>query len=60
MHSTKDYFYLFPKKALKGFKTKYYYKLSQEALISINTSDTINPSNAEDDFKIDLNLIDTK
>ena len=25
-HHTKDCFYLFPKKAPKGFKTKYYYK----------------------------------
>ena len=41
----KDCFYLFPKKALKGFKTKYYYKLKElEALMSINTNNIINYS----------------
>jgi len=65
-HSTKDCFYLFPKKAPKGFKTKHYHyhePKDQEALVSINTSNTIsNPSNKqeEDGFKIDLDLIDTK
>ena len=48
-HSTKDCFYLFPKKVLKDFKTKHNYELKdQETLVSINTSD--NTSNAEDDF----------
>ena len=58
----KDCFYLFPKKAPKGFKTKYYYKLKdQEALVSINTSDTDPSSNnaEEDNFEINLNLMDT-
>ena len=64
-HSTKDYFYLFPKKALKGFKTKHNYKLKnqeqEDALVSINTSDaTSNPSNEEDDFEIDLDIMDTE
>jgi hypothetical protein len=51
--------YLFPEKALKGFKTKHNYELKdQEALVSINTND--NPSNTdEDDFKINFNLMDT-
>ena len=32
----------------------------QDALVSINTSNaTSNPSNEEDDFDIDLNLMDT-
>ena len=58
-HFTKDCFYLFPEKALKGFKTKHNYKLKdQEALVSINTSDNP-PSNEEDDFDLDLDLIDT-
>ena len=56
-------FYLFPKKALKGFKTKHYYEpKDQEALMSINTSN-IYPSSSnaeEEDFKINLNLMDTK
>ena len=55
-HSIKDCFYLFPKKTLKGFKTKYNYKpKDQEALISINTSDNP-PSNKEDDFELELEL----
>ena len=62
-HHTKDCFYLFPKKALKGFKTKHYYEpKDQEALVSINTSD-IYPSSSnteEDDFEIDLDIIDTE
>ena len=28
-HYTRDCFYLFPEKALKGFKTKYYYELKE-------------------------------
>jgi len=59
-HSIKDCFYLFPEKALKGFKTKHYYELNQEALVSINTSDPSDPSNEEDDFEIDLDLMDTE
>jgi hypothetical protein len=62
-HSTKDCFYLFPEKAPKGFKTKHHYEpKAQEALVSINTSDTTsNPSYAEeDDFEIDLDLMDTE
>ena len=62
IYSTKDCFYLFPKKTLKGFK--YYFEpKDQEALVSINTSNTIsNPSNGqeEDDFEIDLNIMDTE
>ena len=62
-HSTKDCFYLFPEKAPRGFKTKHKYNdepKDQEALVSINTSDTIsNPSNADNDFEIDLDLMDT-
>ena len=62
-HYIKDCFYLFPKKAPKGFKTRHYYKpKDQEALVSINTSD-INPSSSnaeEDDFEIDLDIIDTE
>ena len=60
-HHTKDCFYLFPEKAPKGFKTKHQYEPKpQEALVSINTSDTY-PSNAEeDDFEIDLDLMDTE
>ena len=58
----KDCFYLFPKKAPKGFKTKHHYEpKDQEALLSINTSD-IDPSSnniEEDDFEINLNLMDT-
>ena len=59
-HSTKDCFYLFPEKAPKGFKTKHYYEPNQEALVSINTSDPSDPSNEEDDFEIDLDLMDTE
>jgi len=59
-HSTKDCFYLFPKKAPKGFKTKHQYEPKpQEALVSINTSDNYPSNIEEDDFKIDLNLMDT-
>ena len=63
-HFTKDCFYLFPEKAPKGFKTKQHYEPKnqeqQDALVSINTSDaTSNPSNEEDDFDIDLDLMDT-
>ena len=58
MYSTKDCFYLFPEKALKDFKTKHNYEpKDQEAFVSINTSD--NTSNAEDDFEIDFDLMDT-
>ena len=61
-HHTKDCFYLFPEKAPKGFKTKHHYEpKDQEALVSINTSDTDPSSNnaEEDDFEIDLDLMDT-
>ena len=61
-HHTKDCFYLFPEKAPKGFKTKRHYEpKDQEALVSINTSDTDPSSNnaEEDDFEIDLDLMDT-
>ena len=54
---------MFLEKALKGFKTKYYYELKElEALVSINTSNIISYlSNIEEDnFKINLNIIDTK
>ena len=55
IHFTKDCFYLFPEIAPRDFKTKHNYEpKDQEALISINTS-----SNAEDDFEIDLDLMDT-
>jgi len=64
-HFTKDCFYLFPEKAPKGFKTKHYYEpkdqYQEEALVSINTSDTIsNPSNSQDDFELDLDMMDTE
>jgi len=59
-HSTKDCFYLFPKKAPKGFKTKHQYEPKpQEALVSINTSNNYPSNIEEDDFEIDLNLMDT-
>jgi hypothetical protein len=64
-HFTKDCFYLFPEKAPKGFKTKQHYESKnqeqEDALVSINTSDTIsNPSNEEDNFEIDLDIMDTE
>ena len=60
-HYTKDCFYLFPEKAPKGFKTKHFYEpKGEEALVSIDTGDVIsNHSNAEDDFEIDLDMMDT-
>jgi hypothetical protein len=59
-HSTKDCFYLFPEKAPKGFKTKHQYEPKpQEALVSINTSDNYPSNIEEDDFEIDLDLMDT-
>ena len=64
-HFTQDCFYLFPEKAPKGFKTKQHYEPKnqeqEDTLVSINTSDaTSNPSNKEDDFEIDLDMMDTE